>query len=47
MAVDVAVCSDKRTPRLQYTLRFVFGELLNWTWELHTEAQAFADQTPQ
>ena len=43
MAVDVAVCADKRTPRLQYTLRFVFSELLNWTWALYTDGPSFAD----
>ena len=46
MAVDVAVCADKCTPRLQYTLRFVFGELLNWTWELHTKRRHLPIQMP-
>jgi hypothetical protein len=43
MPVEVAIYAKRNTARLNYTLGFVFGDLLRLSWTFYSEKEAFLD----
>lgn len=46
MAADVAIFIEKRTPRLLYTLRFVFEDVFNMSWRYFCDQDEFLSEEP-
>jgi hypothetical protein len=43
MAAEVSILIPRRTPRLIFTIRFVFEDLLGLSWETHKKVDAFLE----